>query len=85
MKCSNPNCSRGIGLVSYQRSSLAKLRFCSEKCRNNFMKEKPKRVQQERLATSYVEWLLSVAPSPTGDAVPVRRAWMKRGQAGDRP
>jgi hypothetical protein len=59
MKCSNPDCSRGIGLVSQQRSFLDKRRFCSKKCRDNFAKESPKRLQMERRTTSYFEWLLS--------------------------
>jgi hypothetical protein len=45
MKCSNPNCSRGIGLVSHQRSSLDKQRFCSKKCRDTFVAQKAKRFQ----------------------------------------
>jgi hypothetical protein len=35
MKCSNPNCDHGIGLVSYQRGWLDKRRFCSKKCRDH--------------------------------------------------
>ena len=53
MKCSNPDCSRGIGLVSHQRSFLDKRRFCSKKCCDNFAKETPKRLQKERRTTSY--------------------------------
>ncbi len=34
MKCANPNCDRGIGLVCHQRHSFDKLRFCSKKCRD---------------------------------------------------
>jgi hypothetical protein len=65
MKCSNPNCNRGIGLVSHQRSSFDKQRFCSKKCRDNFVTEKPKRLRQECLTTSYFEWLLSLSiPTP---------------------
>jgi hypothetical protein len=59
MKCSNPDCGRGIGLVSHQCSSFDKRRFCSRKCRDNFVTEKPKRLRQERPTTSYFEWLLS--------------------------
>jgi hypothetical protein len=55
MKCSHPSCSRGIGLVSYQRSLLDKRRFCSEKCRDNFVKASPKRLQKECLTPSYFE------------------------------
>jgi hypothetical protein len=59
MKCSNPDCSRGIGLVSHQRSFLDKRRFCSKKCRDNFAKETPKRLQKERLTPSSFDWPLS--------------------------
>ena len=59
MKCANPNCDRGIGLVCHQRHSFDKLRFCSKKCRDEFVDEKPKRLQQELHSTSYFEWLLS--------------------------
>ena len=59
MKCANPNCNRGIGLVCHQRHSFDKRRFCSKKCRDEFVDEKPKQLQQELLSTSYFEWLLS--------------------------
>jgi hypothetical protein len=39
MKCSNPNCSHGIGLVSYRRGWFNKRRFCSKKCRDDFKVE----------------------------------------------
>jgi hypothetical protein len=59
MKCSRPGCSLGIGQVSYQRSLLDKRRFCSEKCRDNFVKQTPKKLQKEHLTPSYFDWLLS--------------------------
>jgi hypothetical protein len=36
MKCSNPNCNRGIGLVSYRRGWFGKQRYCSRNCRGAF-------------------------------------------------
>ena len=33
MKCSNPDCNRGIGLVSYRRSWFGNGRYCSKHCR----------------------------------------------------
>ena len=36
MKCSHPQCSRGIGLVSYRRV-FAKGRYCSKKCRDSYV------------------------------------------------
>ena len=34
MKCSNPGCNRGIGLVAYQRGWFSKRRYCSQRCRD---------------------------------------------------
>jgi len=47
MKCSNPNCDRGIGLIAYQRGWFSKRRYCSRLCRNAFMADAPK-LQQKR-------------------------------------
>jgi hypothetical protein len=55
MKCSNPNCNRGIGLVRYRRRWFSKQRYCSRNCRDAFVADVPK--PQERSATSYFEWL----------------------------
>jgi hypothetical protein len=62
MKCSNPNCSHGIGLVSYRRGWFDKLRFCSKKCRDDFT-GRPRPSQQKRLVGSYFNWLLANATS----------------------
>jgi NADH dehydrogenase FAD-containing subunit len=32
MQCSNPDCNRGIGLVSHQRSWFDRQRYCSKRC-----------------------------------------------------
>ena len=58
MKCSNPNCNRGIGLVAYQRGWFDKRRYCSNRCRDDFTAEHPNRPQQEPCTTTYFEWLL---------------------------
>jgi hypothetical protein len=63
MKCSNPKCGHGIGLVSYQRHWFDKRRFCSKKCRDHFTVERPRPSQQERLVGSYFNWLLANATS----------------------
>jgi hypothetical protein len=34
MKCSNPDCNRGIGLVAYRRGRFGKRRYCSRNCRD---------------------------------------------------
>ncbi len=38
MKCSNPQCNHGIGLVSYRRV-FAKRRYCSKQCRDSYVIE----------------------------------------------
>jgi hypothetical protein len=65
MKCSNPECNRGIGLVSHRRGWFGKQRYCSGRCRDAFGVEQPK--PQERSPRSYVEWLFS---QPTGNPRP---------------
>ena len=57
MKCSNPYCNRGIGLVAHRRRWFDKRRYCSKECRNTFVAQRPKMSRQERSATTYVEWL----------------------------
>jgi hypothetical protein len=57
MKCSNPNCNNGIGLVSHQRGWFVKHRHCSRKCRDTFVAERVKPLHRERRATTYFEWL----------------------------
>lgn len=37
MKCSNPDCNRGIGLLVYQRNWFSKQRYCSKHCRDAFV------------------------------------------------
>jgi hypothetical protein len=57
MKCSNPDCSRGIGLVRYRRGRLSKRSYCSKNCRDAFVADLPIQSQQERSAMTYFEWL----------------------------
>jgi hypothetical protein len=59
MKCSNPNCNRGIGLVSHRRGWVSKQRYCSKNCRDAFLPDLPKRSRQESRAMTYFEWLFS--------------------------
>jgi hypothetical protein len=56
MKCSNPDCTCGIGLVVYRRGWFSKRRYCSKHCRNAFVADAPK-LQQKRNVTTYFEWL----------------------------
>ena len=41
MKCSSPDCNRGIGLVAYQRGWFSKRRYCSQHCRDAFVADAP--------------------------------------------
>jgi hypothetical protein len=59
MKCSNPNCNRGIGLVSHRRGWFSKRRHCSGNCRDTFLADLPKQSQQEPRSMTYFEWLFS--------------------------
>lgn len=59
MKCSNPNCNRGIGLVSHRRGSFSTQRCCSRNCRDAFPTDLLKQSQQEPRAMTYFEWLFS--------------------------
>jgi hypothetical protein len=56
MKCSNPDCNRGLGLVAYRHGWFSKRRYCSRNCRDAFVADVPKQ-EQKRSAASYFEWL----------------------------
>ncbi len=47
MKCANPECNRGIGLIAYHRGWFSKRRYCSRHCRNALLADAPK-LQQNR-------------------------------------
>jgi hypothetical protein len=57
MKCSNPNCNRGIGLIAHRRGWFSKRRYCSRNCRDALAAGLPKRSHQEQSASTYFEWL----------------------------
>jgi hypothetical protein len=56
MKCSNPDCNRGIGLIAYRRGWFSGRRYCSRHCRDAFVAGASK-PQNKRSATTYFEWL----------------------------
>ena len=64
MKCANPDCNRGLGLVSYRRGWFHKRRYCSMPCCDAFVVERPIRPQQDRSVTTYFEWLSLQKPQP---------------------
>jgi len=58
MKCSNPDCNRGIGLVSHQRSWFDRQRYCSKRCCEAIAsKATERRSSHQPRGTSYVAWL----------------------------
>jgi hypothetical protein len=59
MRCSNPVCNRGVGLVSHQRGWFGKQRYCSRRCRDAFKFEQPKPFSQDRSPRSCCKWLFS--------------------------
>ena len=48
MKCSNPDCSRGIGLIAYQCGWFNKRRYCSKHCRDAFVADAPDVRQKQK-------------------------------------
>ena len=60
MKCANPDCSRGIGLVSHRRGWFDKQRFCSKRCCEAVRAQVHEpRSSDQRRTMSYVDWLFS--------------------------
>ena len=66
MKCSNPQCDHGIGLLSYRRA-FSKRRYCSKKCRDSYVIERAKPAVPGRAAATCVEWPFL---QPVGNAIP---------------
>jgi hypothetical protein len=81
VKCSNPDCNRGIGLIAYRRGWFSKRRYCSRHCRDAFVADAPK-PQQKSSATTYFDWLFDQPVlNPQPKLVPAAiRARSKAGQ-----
>ena len=66
MKCSNPGCNRGIGLIAYQRGWFSKGLYCSKHCRNAFVADAPNLQQNlknavlKRFAVAFVAFVAFV-------------------------
>jgi hypothetical protein len=60
MKCSNPDCNRGIGLVAYQRDWFSKRRYCSKHCRDAFVVDAPNLLK--RFVVSLVAFVGLIIP-----------------------
>jgi hypothetical protein len=58
MKCSNPDCTRGIGLVHYRGGWFSKRRYCSKNCRDAVVViDRPGQPRLEQNPTTYFDWL----------------------------
>jgi len=63
MKCSNPDCNRGIGLVAYQRGWFGKGRYCSQHCRDKYvtdatnLQQQRKRPMLKRFVVAFVAFI----------------------------
>jgi hypothetical protein len=73
MKCANPNCDRGIGLIAYRRGWSSKRSYCSKRCRDSFVAEQLDRRRREQGTMTYFEWLfLQASENPQPRLMPVR-------------
>jgi hypothetical protein len=60
MKCSHPDCNRGLGLVVYQRDWFSKRRYCSKHCRDAFVVDAPNLLK--RFVVSLVAFVGLIIP-----------------------
>jgi hypothetical protein len=60
MKCSNPDCNRGLGLVAYQRDWFSKRRYCSKHCRDALVVDAPNLLK--RFVVSLVAFVGLIIP-----------------------
>jgi hypothetical protein len=78
MKCSNPECNRGIGLVAYRRGWFSKRRYCSKNCRDAVVVvDRAERSHSEQSPATYFDWLfeqpvLHARPKPAPAAIRAR-------------
>jgi len=77
MKCSNPHCTRSLGLI-YQRGWFSNRRYCSRNCRDAFMANLPRRSRPELSASTYLEWLF-LAPPPQKSTPAIVRIKARQG------
>ena len=61
MKCSNADCNRGIGLVTFQRDWFSKRRYCSRHCRDAFVVDAPNLLK--RFVVSLVAFVGLIVPA----------------------
>src|ERR1700741_1995567 len=72
MKCSNPDCDRGTGLVAYRRSWFSRRRYCSRRCRSAFAADAENVHQKsllERFMIACVAFVWLIVPATLAMAV----------------
>jgi len=72
MKCSNADCNRGIGLVSYQRGWFSKRHYCSKLCRDAFIADAPNLQEShvfKRFMVAFVAFVGLIVPATFAMAV----------------
>jgi hypothetical protein len=58
MKCSNPDCNHGIGLIAYRRGWFSKRRYCSRNCRDAVVViDRAERSHFKQSPATYFDWL----------------------------
>jgi hypothetical protein len=82
MRCSNPDCNRGIGLIAFRRGWFSKPRYCSKRCRDAFVADASK-PQQNRSPMTYFEWFFE-QPVLTAQPKLVPAAIRARSKVGQR-
>jgi len=60
VKCSNPDCNRGIGLVAYRRDWFSERRYCSKRCRDAFVVDAPNLLK--RFVVSLIVFVALIVP-----------------------
>ena len=60
MKCSHPDCNRGLGLFAYRRGWFSKRHYCSKHCRDAFVVDAPNLLK--RFVVSLVAFLGLIVP-----------------------
>jgi hypothetical protein len=65
MKCSNLDCTRGIGLVHYRGRWFSKRRYCSKNCRDAVVViDRTEQSRLEQNPTTYFDWLFGQHAQP---------------------
>jgi hypothetical protein len=69
MKCLNPDCDCGIGLVAYRRGWFDNRRYCSKRCRDAFVADAPNLQPKRQIVIAFVAFIGLVIPATFAMAV----------------